>query len=162
MKKTLVAVLALGLLVFALGCGESSSSSKSKKKTSASKVKKKAKKGASSAAADVPSYEEVKALALEEPALKASCDKQSKVLDIGAPEQGEVYKRLLCGGREALDYVVGSGQYRRNFTAARELAFAPLWSKPGEAYVKVSVSGQKGLAGKIRQSCGCGEVVAPD
>ena len=57
--------------------------------------------------------------------------------------------------------MVGAGQYSENFSAARDLAFAPLWSKPNEAYVKVSVSGQKGLAAKIRQSCSCGQVVEP-
>lgn len=152
MQKSLIALTVLALLAFGAGCGGGSSTS----------TKKKPKKTKTTATAGLPTYAEVKALALEDPALKTQCDKGSEDRNIGAPQNGEVYKRLFCGDREVLDYVVGAGQYKENFSAARDLAFAPLWSKPNEAYVKVSVSGQKGLAAKVRQSCSCGEVVQPD
>ncbi len=151
MNKSLIALTLIALLALGAGCGSGSTT-----------TKKKSKKAKTTATAGLPTYAEVKSLALQDPALKAKCDKQSEDSDIGAPQNGEVYKRLFCGGREVLDYVVGAGQYGKNFSSARDLAFAPLWSKPNEAYVKVSVSGQKGLADKIRQSCSCGEVVQPN
>lgn len=128
--------------------------------TPASKAKKKAKKAAG-ASSGVPSYEDVKALALQAPSVRRRCQGKAEDRDIGAPQDGETYKRLICGGSEVLDYAVGAGQYEENFSAARDLAFVPLWSDPGQAYVKVSGSGLGDLAEKVRQDCGCGEVVQP-
>jgi hypothetical protein len=108
----------------------------------------------------VPSYAEVKKLALKDPKVAKLCADGGEDRKIGLAEEGETYTRLLCdGNHEVLDYVVGKKGFEENFSSAVKLGTYDLWKLDSEAYVGSGLSGPKSLAADVKAACGCGEVV---
>ena len=157
MHKTLTTLLALSLCL-AAGCGgggdDSAGSSDKPAKTETTA------KAATPASGDVPSYAEVKKLALKDPKVGKLCADGGEDRTIGVAEKGETYTRLICdGNREVLDYAVGPKAFAQNFDAAVKLGTYDLWKLGSEAYVAPGLSGPKSLAADVKAACGCGEVV---
>ena len=154
MHKKLTSLLALSLCV-AAGCGggddESGEPAKAPAKTETS---------AKTAPAGVPTYAQVKALALKDPKVAKLCADGGEDRKIGISEKGETYTRLICDkNREVLDYVVGKKGYAENFDASVKLATYDLWKLGSEAYVTAGLSGPKSLAADVKAACGCGQTV---
>jgi len=156
MHKTLTTFLALTLSL-AAGCGgddESTEPAKAPAKTE------KTAKPASAPAGDVPTYAQVKALALKDPKVAKLCADGGEDRTIGMVAKGETYTRLICdGNREVLDYVVGAKGYSENYEASVKLGTYDLWKLGTGAYIAPGLSGPKTLAADVKAECGCGETV---
>lgn len=156
MHKTLTTLLALSLCL-AAGCGGGDDSSSDEPAKAPPKTEKAAPAASSG---DVPTYAQVKALALKDPKVAKLCADGGEDRKIGAATKGETYTRLICdGNREVFDYVVGAKGYADNYDASVKLATYDLWKLGSEAYVTSGLSGPKGLAAAIEDDCGCGETV---
>ena len=155
MHKTLTTFLALTLCL-AAGCGGDDKSDEPPK--APAKTEKAA--APASASGDVPTYAQVKALALKDPKVAKLCADGGEDSTIGMPAKGETYTRLICGGnREVLDYVVGPKGYAKDYDASVKLGTYDLWKLGSEAYVAPGLSGPKSLAADVKAECGCGETV---
>ena len=147
--KALTTLLAVSLSLTA-GCGgdDDKSSEPAKKPAPAP------------APGDLPTYAQVKALALKDPKVAKLCADGGEDRKIGISEKGETYTRLICDkNREVLDYVVGKKGFAANFDSSVKLATYDLWKLDAEAYVTAGLSGPKSLAADVKAECGCGEIV---
>ena len=157
MHKTLTTFLALSLCLVA-GCGGGDDDS-----GDAAKAPAKTEKAAESApaSADVPTYAQVKALALKDPKVAKLCADGGEDRRIGISDKGETYTRLICDrNREVLDYVAGPNGFAENYKASVKLNTYDLWKLGSEAYVAPGISGPKSLAADVKAECGCGQTVA--
>ena len=156
MHKALTTLLALTLCV-AAGCGgdnESTGPAKAPAKTE------KTAKSASAPAGDVPTYAQVKAIALKDPKVAKLCADGGEDRKIGMVAEGETYTRLVCdGNREVLDYVVGAKGYSENYAASVKLGTYDLWKLGTGAFIAPGLSGPKTLAADVKAECGCGQTV---
>jgi hypothetical protein len=110
------------------------------------------------AAEEIPTYEEVAEIALQNESTKRRCDASGREdRDIGSYPEGDTYKRLFCGGAPAMDYVVGKEPVTENFDAASEQR-SPLWRLDDIAYAKGPALDDE-FAQKVKDACDCGEVV---
>jgi hypothetical protein len=116
---------------------------------------------------NVPSYEQVKRVALTAPHVENLCSSRVRDVDVSGTPAGETYKRLTCREAPILDYAVGKQVVAENYRFAvdelRRLPTpTPLW-RGEDAYVKIDTSGNgvDEIARKIEQACDCGEVVRP-
>jgi hypothetical protein len=151
MHKTLTTFLALSLCL-AAGCGGGDDDSADTSKAPAQKPAKTEK--------SVPTYEQVKSLALEDPEVTKLCADGGEDRTIGLAQKGETYTRLICdGNREVLDYVAGPKGFSENYGSSVKLNTYELWKLGSDAYVAPGLSGPKSLAGDIRAECGCGQTV---
>ena len=158
MHKTLTTLLALTLCL-AAGCGGGDDDSSDQPAKAPAKTEKAA-EPASAPSGGVPTYDQVKALALEDPKVAKLCADGGEDRTIGVAEKGETYTRLICdGNREVLDYVSGKQGYSENFDSSVKLGTYDLWKLGTEAYVAPGLSGPKTLAEDVEAECGCGEVV---
>ena len=112
--------------------------------------------------AAVPTYQQVKQIALADPALKTVCAGRRQDLHIEGSAPGEQYRRFICGYTEVFDYSAGKHNFVRDFPAIQDEAQQPIWVLGKEAFVEVpTILASKGFAAKIKKQCGCGTVVAP-
>lgn len=154
-RRAAVAVVSLGLVA---GCGGGGDKGSSNSAPTASAPGEQAPKPA--VGTGVPSYTDVKKLALSDPAVKDACAKGQKDVKVGAPPPGEQDERFYCQYTEVFEYSVGPKLYAKNFAAARRQASQPVWQMGTEAYIDVaSIVPSKGFAAKVKKLCGCGEVV---
>ena len=145
--KTLTTLLAVSLFL-AAGCGGGDDGSSEPAKAPAP------------ASGDLPTYAQVKALALKDPKVAKLCADGGEDRKIDISEKGETYTRLICDkNREVLDYVVGKKSFAANFDASVKLATYDLWKLDSEAYVTAGLSGPKSLAADVKAECGCGETL---
>ena len=157
MHKTLTTFLALSLCL-AAGCGGGDDESSGDSAKAPAKTEKAA--ATAPASGDVPTYAQVKALALKDPKVAKLCADGGEDRKIGIAEKGETYTRLICGGNhEVLDYVAGQKGFADNYKASVKLNTYDLWKLGSEAYVAPGLSGPKSLAADVKAECGCGEVV---
>ena len=156
MHKTLTTFLALSLCL-AAGCGGGDDSSSDEPAKAPPKTEKAAPAATSG---DLPTYAQVKALALKDPKVAKLCAGGGEDRKIGVSAKGETYTRLICdGNREVLDYVVGQKGYAENYGAAVRLGTYDLWKLGSEAFVASGLSGPKSLAADVKAECGCGQTV---
>jgi len=155
MHKSLTTLLVVSLCL-AGGCGGDDSSS-----DEPAKAPPKTEKAAPAATSgEVPTYEQVKALALKDPKVAKLCAGGGEDRKIGVSAKGETYTRLICdGNHEVFDHVVGKKGFADNYDASVKLATYDLWKLGSEAYVTAGLSGPKGLAAAIKDECGCGQTV---
>ena len=107
---------------------------------------------------EIPSYEEVAEIALEFSSAKRLCAHGREDNDIGSYPEGETYKRLLCGGAQTMDYVVGKEAFAENFEAASGNRRTAIWRFEDMAYATGPALDDE-FAQKVRDACDCGEVV---
>jgi hypothetical protein len=107
---------------------------------------------------EIPSYEDVAKIAAEFSSAKQPCARKREDRDIGSYPDGEVYKRMFCGGSPRMDYVVGKEAFAENFEAARDGQRSPLWRYEEQAYATGPALDDE-FAEKVRDACDCGEVV---
>ena len=88
------------------------------------------------------------------PAPKKACARSREDNDIGAYEA--TYKRLLCGGVQHMDYVVGKEPVDENFEAARK-GRTPIWHYEDQVGIDGSDLDDE-FAEKVKDLCDCGEV----
>jgi hypothetical protein len=156
-RPILAAVIAAALALAGCGGGNDkpagSSASTAPPRTQASTP-------AAAPAGGTPTYEEVKKLALADPKLKPVCAKGQKDLDIEGSAPGEQFKRFICGNTEVFDYSDGEKNFARDYAAVKNEAQQPLWVLDKQAFVMVpTIIASPGFAAKIKQQCGCGQVV---
>jgi hypothetical protein len=158
MHRTLTTFLALSLCL-AAGCGGGDDGSSDQPAKAPAKTEKTA-KPASAPAGDVPTYAQVKAIALKDPKVAKLCADGGEDRKIGMVAEGETYTRLICdGNREVLDYVVGAKGYSENYAASVKLGTYDLWKLGAGAYIAPGLSGPKTLAADVKAECGCGQTV---
>ena len=153
MRKAMTAAL-VAAAVFAGGGGDDEDTTTTgAQETTQAQTEATTTEAAPAAPANVPSYEEAAEIALEG---RSSPCKNREDRDIGS-YPGETYKRLFCSGAPQMDYVVGKEAVAENFDAAREQR-TPIWGLEGEAYMTGPPLDDE-FAPKIKDACGCGEVV---